>query len=725
MKRLFCMTGAFVAVILLTFALTGCSSAPESEDFTFAVISDVHVPGYSFPIGMTLDHEHLMTMHNQKRLAAFTDELLSLQTRPDLVMNDGDTGDCGWKTLLKLYTKLMRPLVDAGIPIYTVVGNHDHDYAGIGREDLAEFFDPLGPAMIGRSGSRYSFDHKGCHFIVMNNRPVSGLIRFNPKDISWLADDLTSVDKNTRVLLFLHANMADEDTHDIVELLQPFSRPTIFYGHSHTSGMKRWGGVPVINTGSLYGGNPEAGSYDIVTVTADSITVRTRDFASEEAVFSAPVAVVWQEPATALEIEGENVIILNTGDTLAVSARGSNGTLEYKILGAVNEWTAAEAAGGNWSVAIPETEIPGRYFLALRFTSENGTITLGHRDIEIPGGPVEKLWITDLGSGVQSAPVISGNTGIIATIENGIHAFDLASGNELWHRDMPEGQIIGRMALAGSIVFAAAGRTVKALDTANGDILWETKLDGTVIAGITSCSDCIYIPSGENGLVCLDAATGKERWHYSMERPIIMEVATDGKHVCFGAMDGCIHCLDAATGKTLWKRQHAPLEMKYTTAPFWPPVIAGNRLVFGKNPADKEEKNLVALNLANGDLVWSRTITAGRFRTTLDNTGKRVYLAGRDNDTYGTYCISVADGDILWHSGTGLHMNARIACVDCVICRDAFYLNCLDTKDGSERWRYRTNTGLQGSYYGPSAYAVSGNTAFVGTMNGYVMALKW
>ena len=254
-------TAILAAALFIVAVWSGGAASAGANGFSFVTISDVHVPGYGFGIGQSLDEAALMPMHNQQRIRQFVGECLALEPKPAFVMNCGDTGDAGWTTLLKLYQKEMQPLVSAGIPVYTVVGNHDLDYAGIDRDDLAEVFGPLGPASIGRHGTRYSFDYGGCHFAILNNRPVTGLIRLNPDDIEWLRKDLKPVGKNTRVLLFMHANMPEEDTHHVVELLQPFASSVIFHGHSHSDAITRWGGVPVVVTGSLYGGNPKAGSY--------------------------------------------------------------------------------------------------------------------------------------------------------------------------------------------------------------------------------------------------------------------------------------------------------------------------------------------------------------------------------------------------------------------------------------------------------------------------------
>jgi len=716
-------------IIFLTACLIaiagGCGTAPEIHEFSFIIFSDVHVPTYAFPIGLPLDEENLMDMHNQKRLVEFTEECLAIEPKPDFIINSGDTGDAGWKPFLNLYCKLMQPLVSAGIPIYTVVGNHDHDYAGIGREDLAEFFDPLGPAMIGCSGSRYSFDYGGCHLVVMNNRPISGLIRFNPKDIEWLKKDLETVDKDTRVLLFLHANMQDEDTHHIVEFLQPFRFPVIFQGHRHSTGMDRWGGIPVVLTGALFGGEPEAGSYRIITVRNEGITVRTRDFAEPFGTLGPEELIEFQEPGPNLRIAEPDNTVLNAGSTITVETDSDvPGVLDYRIPG-YNDWTQVESDNGKWIIPAPTPDTPGRHFLAVRFRSDDGSVVLAHRDIIIPGNSVRQFWSVSLGSGIQGAPILFQDLAIIPTIEGGVYALQLEDGKEVWHHEAPEGQILGRMALDGSTVFFGAGRTVQACDAGTGSILWKQSLGGTVITGITAGNGRLFVPAGENNLYCLDSGDGQILWDYSVRLPVIMETSTDGNKVFFGAMDGCIRALDAETGGEIWKNQWSSLEDRYITAPFWPPVATGTMVIAGKNPADKDEKNLVAFDAYTGKMLWSGQVSAGTLRLALNPVKDKLYLSVRENRQNGIQCISVKDGSVLWSQGTDVAMNAGIASGNLVFERDAYHLCCLNADSGALLWKFRANTGPQGSYYGPAAFAVRDDMAVVGTMGGHVMALTW
>ena len=67
--------------------------------------------------------------------------------------------------------------------------------------------------------------------LVIETRPD----RITPDELAWLAVDLKAIDRDTPVLLFLHANMAEDDTQRIVELLaihipRHISGPQAFLG---------------------------------------------------------------------------------------------------------------------------------------------------------------------------------------------------------------------------------------------------------------------------------------------------------------------------------------------------------------------------------------------------------------------------------------------------------------------------------------------------------------
>jgi hypothetical protein len=88
---------------------------------------------------------------------------------------------------------------------------------------------------------RYSFDHKGIHFIALDNvsdpRSVIGT-----DQLEWLRADLAPRTKDGPIVVFTHRPLFDlysdwdwytRDGSEVIDALMPFSAVTVFYGHIH------------------------------------------------------------------------------------------------------------------------------------------------------------------------------------------------------------------------------------------------------------------------------------------------------------------------------------------------------------------------------------------------------------------------------------------------------------------------------------------------------------
>lgn len=729
MKKLF-ISSALVSLVLSVLCIfTSCTPAQrpsEIEPFSFIAISDVHVPSYGFPINQPLDHDTLMEMHNPKRLRQFVRETLESGSRPSLIMNCGDTGDLGWTCLLKHYVAEMQPIVEAGIPVFTVVGNHDLDYAGIAARDLAAIFDPLGPESVGRGGTRYSFDYNGCHFVVVNNRPVTGLIRFNPEELAWLRDDLATVDHDTRVLVFMHANMQEDDTFRIVELLQPFTESMIIQGHRHNAGMDRWGRVPVVLVGSLYGGTPEAGSYSVFDVTADSVVVRIHDYADATEVLGEPEAVTFLPVGPSLDVDVPDEVFQPGQDIeITVTAQPSAaGIVEYRFTG-TSDWMTMEHTDGQWKAGIKLPREPGRHFLSVRYNGDDGSVVLAHDIVTVASDEVSLAWSHDLGSAMMGKQTLWNGLAIVPTVEGGVYAFRVGDGTEVWHNEVDSGQILGGLVVEGDVVVYAAGQVVYGCDVRTGNELWRTDVGGTVVAALSAGEGRVFLPVGEEGVSALDAGNGELLWNSTVPLPVMMHAVTDGKRVYFGAMDGILRALDAANGEEVWRYAMSLSGDKYTTAAFWPPVVCGSRVVMSKIPASGEERNMAAFDASTGKKLWEIRHDGGTYRLEASPGGTTLYAYSRGENGSGIQCISAVDGARSWALGDTSAMNAACAWNDAVLVRDGYTSSCIDTATGELIWKYRTSSGPQGAYYGPGAMALGDGTAVIGTMDGIVMGLTW
>jgi hypothetical protein len=107
----------------------------------------------------------------------------------------------------------------------------EHDASLDNGEAYREFF----------GDTYYTFDHKGVHFIALDN--VSDpAARIGDPQLAWLAADLKQQPKDARIVVLTHRPLFDlypqwdwatRDGKAAVDLLMPHANVTVFYGHIH------------------------------------------------------------------------------------------------------------------------------------------------------------------------------------------------------------------------------------------------------------------------------------------------------------------------------------------------------------------------------------------------------------------------------------------------------------------------------------------------------------
>jgi hypothetical protein len=89
--------------------------------------------------------------------------------------------------------------------------------------------------------THYTFDHKGVHFIVLDNVSDPAAM-IGDEQLQWLAADLKALPPDANIVVFTHRPLFDlypqwdwatRDGAKAVELLMPHRNVTVFYGHIH------------------------------------------------------------------------------------------------------------------------------------------------------------------------------------------------------------------------------------------------------------------------------------------------------------------------------------------------------------------------------------------------------------------------------------------------------------------------------------------------------------
>ena len=224
-RRQFLQLTALGGGAVLASALPGCSMMPgagDEADFYFVQLSDTHW-GFNGPI---VNPDARGTL--PKAIAAVN----ALPVQPDFVIFTGDlthTTDDGAERRKRMgeFKQVVAELKNRNVRF--VPGEHDAalDNGGAFKEFFGE--------------THYAFDHKGVHFIVLDN--VSDpAARIGQAQLDWLKADLAKQSRDARIVVFTHRPLFDlapewdwatRDGEQAVALLMPYSNVTVFYGHIH------------------------------------------------------------------------------------------------------------------------------------------------------------------------------------------------------------------------------------------------------------------------------------------------------------------------------------------------------------------------------------------------------------------------------------------------------------------------------------------------------------
>ena len=253
-RRQFLQLAGFGGAVLVS-GLGEVASAADAaagsagEDFFFVQLSDTH---WGFE-GAAANPDAKGTL--PKAVAAVN----ALATAPDFVIFTGDlthTTDDPKERRKRMGE--VRAIV-AGLNVKTVrfiPGEHDASLDN--GKAFKEFF----------GATNYTFEHKGVHFIVLDN--VSDpAAKLGDEQLAWLADDLMKQAKGARIVVFAHRPLFDlypqwdwatRDGAKAIELLMPYDNVTVFYGHIHQENHHLTGHIAHHSAKSLIFALPAPGS---------------------------------------------------------------------------------------------------------------------------------------------------------------------------------------------------------------------------------------------------------------------------------------------------------------------------------------------------------------------------------------------------------------------------------------------------------------------------------
>jgi 3',5'-cyclic AMP phosphodiesterase CpdA len=235
-RRKFLQLTALGGGAVFASTLAGCATAgagaESGNDFYFVQLSDVH---WGFQ-GPAVNPDARGTL--PKAVAAVN----ALDEAPDFIVFTGDlthTTDNPVERRKRL-TEFRDIVSQLEVKqVHFMPGEHDASLDN--GKAFIEFFGP----------THYTFDHKGVHFVVLDN--VSDpAARIGDEQLAWLAADFAKQPQDARIVVFTHRPLFDlapqwdwatRDGAKAVDILMTRPNTTVFYGHIHQENHKMTGPI--------------------------------------------------------------------------------------------------------------------------------------------------------------------------------------------------------------------------------------------------------------------------------------------------------------------------------------------------------------------------------------------------------------------------------------------------------------------------------------------------
>ena len=234
----------------LSQAASGDGTAAAYDDFFFVQLSDTHW-GYQGPANPD-------ATNTLKKAVATVN---GLEMQPDFIVFTGDlthtTDDP--KERRKRLAEFREIVSELKVKDVRFIPG-EHDASMDNGAAYKEFF----------GNTYYSYDHKGVHFVMLDNVSDPGA-NIGETQLSWLAADLGKQRKDAHIVVFTHRPLFDlavkwdwatRDGAKAIDILMPYGNVTVFYGHIHQENHHQTGHIAHHSAKSLIFPLPAPGSQE-------------------------------------------------------------------------------------------------------------------------------------------------------------------------------------------------------------------------------------------------------------------------------------------------------------------------------------------------------------------------------------------------------------------------------------------------------------------------------
>lgn len=268
MKKLFSNSihQLFLVLFFIIILIGSCQTDNSENSFKFVFMTDIHV------------QPELNGDEGFKKAIKEVNQL-----NPDFVITGGDLvfdalGQ-SHERASQLYDMYIDVCRNFEMPVYNTLGNHEvfglYERSGISPTHK-DFGKKMFKRRLGYEKTYYSFDHKGWHFIILDDIGFTENRRYTAEidsaEFNWIKNDLKQLDKESPIVITLHiplvsiaeqirnggtsalsAGVALANSHEILKLFEGYNLKIVLQGHLHIVEEIIYNNVHFITAGAVSG----------------------------------------------------------------------------------------------------------------------------------------------------------------------------------------------------------------------------------------------------------------------------------------------------------------------------------------------------------------------------------------------------------------------------------------------------------------------------------------
>ncbi|MGN6112273.1 MAG: outer membrane protein assembly factor BamB [Luteimonas sp.] len=339
------------------------------------------------------------------------------------------------------------------------------------------------------------------------------------------------------------------------------------------------------------------------------------------------------------------------------------------------------------------------------FSGKNGKLLAPAELTEFtPTAKADRVWAVSAGDGEarvgsRQGPAVADGR-VYASGTDGVGAWDLQTGKQVWYHEDKKDDDGNRLGLAGSpgagdglVVVGGLEGDVLALDAATGDVKWQAKVGTEVLAAPAIGQGLVLVRSIDGRVTAFDAASGERRWFWEKEAPALTVRGNGSPLLAPGAAfigndDGTISALTLSNGAQIWEQLvstgEGRSELDRMADVDGTPVLDGTTIY-----ATSYKGQTLSIDGPTGRPLWSHDAGGPG---TVGLASDRIVVS----DAKGTvWALAKTDGSALWQQPALARRNLTAAVVQgnyAVVGDIEGYLHWLNLQDGAFAARARAGS---------------------------------